>query len=83
MLDARIVDQNIRSAQFLTTFSDHRPDFIWLHHIRARMECFATTCRGEFRHIALYGIRITKTVDHHIGALGRKGPRITQTNARC
>ena len=83
MLDARIVDQNIGRSQFLGTFSDHCPDFIWLHHISARMECFATTCSGEFRDIALYGIRITKTVDHHIGALGRQCARITQTNARC
>jgi single-stranded-DNA-specific exonuclease len=83
MLDTRIVDQNIRSAQLLCTFSDHRPDFIWLHHIRARMECFTTACGGEFRHIALYGICITKAVDHDISARGRKGARITQTNARC
>jgi hypothetical protein len=47
------------------------------------MQCFTTACSGEFRHIALYGIRITKTVDHHIGTLGRKGARITQANAGC
>ena len=40
------------------------------------MECFATACRGEFRHIALYGIRITKTVDHDIGTLGSHGSYI-------
>ena len=81
MLDAGIVDQDVRTTKFVVAGLDHRGDLIGLGHIRPGPERFGTAGGFKRRALRFNGGGVAKAVEHDGGAFGGQRRRAGRANA--
>ena len=81
ILNSGIVDENVNATEFLLRQRHHRADVIAIGHVGVAVDDLDVMAVGDVLADGFDLVRIAKSIEHDIGAIGGQPARNTKTDS--